>query len=67
MFRLTCSVVVWGGRSTANKYQWCVWGVFAVSVTLGLPLLMACVLFRSTLLRFQVALHVNCLIKRALA
>ena len=23
-FRLTCSVVLWGGRNTANKYHWCV-------------------------------------------
>ena len=30
-FRLTCSVVLWGGRNTANKYHWCVWGVLAVS------------------------------------
>ena len=28
--RLTCSVVLWGGRNTANKYHWCVWGVFTV-------------------------------------
>ena len=30
LFSLTCSVVLWGGRNTANKYHWCVWGVFAV-------------------------------------
>ena len=30
-FRLTCSVVLWGGRNTANKYHWPVWGVCAVS------------------------------------
>ena len=29
--RLTCSVVLWGGRNTANKYHWHVWGVLAVS------------------------------------
>ena len=29
--RLTSSVVLWGGRSTANKYHWCLWGVLAVS------------------------------------
>jgi len=29
-FRLTCSVVLWGGRNTANKYHWHVWGVLAV-------------------------------------
>ena len=22
LFRLTCSVVLWGGRNTANKYHW---------------------------------------------
>ena len=37
----------------------------SVWVTLGLPPLTACVLSRSTLLRFQVALQVNCL-RRAL-
>ena len=30
LFRLTCSVVVWGGKNTANKYCWCVWEVLAV-------------------------------------
>ena len=30
-FRVTCSVVLWGGRNTANKYHWCVWGVLTVS------------------------------------
>ena len=30
LFRLICSVVLWGGRNTANKYHWCVWGVLAV-------------------------------------
>ena len=29
--RLTCSVVLWGGRNTANKYHWRVWGVLTVS------------------------------------
>ena len=24
LFRLTCSLVLWGGRNTANKYHWCV-------------------------------------------
>ena len=28
--RLAFSVVLWGGRNTANKYHWCLWGVFAV-------------------------------------
>ena len=31
LFRLTCSVVLWGGRNTANKYHWRVWGVLPVS------------------------------------
>ena len=31
LFRLTCSVVLWGGRNTANKYHWHVWGVLTVS------------------------------------
>ena len=26
MFRLTCSIMLWRGRSTANKYHWHVWG-----------------------------------------
>ena len=30
LFRLTCSVVLQGGRKTANKYHWQVWGVLAV-------------------------------------
>ena len=29
-FRLTFSVVLWGGRNTANKYHWHVWGMLAV-------------------------------------
>ena len=31
LFRLICSIVLWGGRNTANKYHWHVWGVLAVS------------------------------------
>ena len=31
LFSLTCSVVLWGGRNTANKYHWLVWGMFTVS------------------------------------
>ena len=30
LFRFPCSVVLWGGRGTANKYHWPVWGVLAV-------------------------------------
>ena len=32
-FRLTCSVVLWGGRNTANKYHWRMWGVLTVFQT----------------------------------
>ena len=31
LFRLTCSVVLQGGRNTASKPHWCVGGVLAVS------------------------------------
>ena len=31
LFRLTCSIVLWRGRNTANKCHWCVWGVMAMS------------------------------------
>ena len=31
LFRLTCSVLLWGWRNTANKYHWHVWGVLTVS------------------------------------
>ena len=30
LFGLTYSVVLWGGRNTANKYHWRVWGVLTV-------------------------------------
>ena len=30
LFKLTCSVVLWGRRNTANKYHWHVWGLLAV-------------------------------------
>ena len=30
LFRFTCSVVLWGGRGTADKYHWCVWGALSV-------------------------------------
>ena len=30
LVRLTCSVMLWGGRDTTNKYHWLVWGVLAV-------------------------------------
>ena len=28
LFRLTCSVVLWGGRDAANKAHWCVLAVY---------------------------------------
>ena len=31
LFRLTCSIVLWGGRNPGNKYHWRVWRVLAVS------------------------------------
>ena len=35
LFRLTCSAVLQGGRDTANKHHWCVWGALAVSGPTG--------------------------------
>ena len=55
--RLTCSVVLRGGRNTANKYHWRVRGVLSVWTTLGLPPLTVCMLSWSILLRLQVALQ----------
>ena len=61
LFRLTCLVVLWGGRGTANKYHWHVWGVLAVDGPHWV-----ChsprrrVLPGSTLLRLQGALQGNC-------
>ena len=57
LFRLACSVVLWGGRDTANIYHWHVGSACSVSATLGLPLLKACVLSLFTLLRLQAALQ----------
>ena len=66
LFRLTCSVVLWGGRNAANKHHWCVWGEPAVSRPQWVcPRSQVCVLSRSTLLRLQVPLQGNCP-KRAL-
>ena len=54
LFRLTCSVLLWGRRDTANKYHWHVWGVLAVDgphwVCYGPRW---CVFPGSTLLRLQ--------------
>ena len=52
---------LWGGRDTANKYCWCVWGVLTVY---GPPQVChsprQCVLPGSTLLRLQGALQGHC-------
>ena len=57
LFRLTCSVVLLGGKSTANKYHWCVWGLLAVSRPHWVCPRSWHVFFQSTLLRLQVALQ----------
>ena len=60
LFRLPCSVVLWGGRSAANKHH-SMCGERSLSVDHpGFAPLMAQVLSRSTLLRLQVALQGNC-------
>ena len=61
LFRLTCSVVLWGGRNTADKSHWHVWGVLAVSQPHCICPCSWHVLSQSTLLRLQVALQGNCL------
>ena len=57
LFKLTCSVVLWEGRNTGNKYHWHGWEVLTVPGPhwVCLPLT-ACVPFQSTLFRLQVAL-----------
>ena len=61
LFRLTCSVVLWGGRSTANKYHWHVWGVLTVS---GPHCICPCswqhMLSQSTPIKLQVSLQGYC-------
>ena len=62
LFRLTCSVVLWEGRDTANKHHWHVWGM----LTADGPHWVChsrrqCVLPGSTLLRLQGALQGHCL------
>ena len=59
LFRLACSVALWGGRDTANKYHWHVWGVITVyRPHCVFPRPLRHVLSWSTLLRLQVALLV---------
>jgi len=62
LFRLTCSVVLWGGRNTTNKYCRHVWRVLVVDGPHWVcqsPRL--CVLPWSTLLRLQDILQGHCL------
>ena len=59
LFRLTCSVLLWGGRNTASKYHWHVWGVLAVSGPHWVCPWSRHVLSWSTLLRLQVVLLEN--------
>ena len=61
LFRLTCSVVLWGGRDIANKYCWHVWGVLMVDVphwVCHIPRQL--VLPGSTLFRLQVSQRGYC-------
>ena len=61
LFRLTCSFVLWGGRDTANKYRWCMWGVLAVYGPHWVcPSSRQRVLPGSPLLRLQGALQGHC-------
>ena len=60
LFRLTCSVVLGGGRDAANKYHWHVWGVLTVYGPHWVcPNSRWRVLSGSTLLRLQGALQGN--------
>ena len=54
LLRLTCWVVLWGGRNTAKKYHWHVWGVLTVYGPHWVcPSSQQCVLSGSTLLGLQ--------------
>ena len=55
------SRAVWREEHCKQISLACVGSAHSVSATLGLPLLMACVLSQSMLLRLQVALQGNCL------
>ena len=61
LFRFTCSIVLGGEEHCKQISLACVGSARSVSATLGLPLLTACVLSQSTLLRLLVALQGNCL------
>ena len=67
--RLTPSTVLRGGRNTASKYRWWVWGARAVSGPhrFAPGVLMAGVLPRPTPLRLQVAPQGNCLTRARVA
>ena len=56
LFRLTCSVVLWGRRDIAKKYCWHVWGV----LTMEGPHTGFATAQGSTPLRFQGALQGYC-------
>ena len=61
LFRLTCSVVLWGGRDTARKDHCCVCGVLIVyGPQLVCPPSRRHVRSGSTLLKLQVALQGYC-------
>ena len=61
LVRLTCSVVWWEERYTANKYCWHVWGVLTVDGPHWVfHSTRRCVLPRSTLLSLQGALQGHC-------
>ena len=61
LFRLTCSVVLWGGRDTANKYHWHVWALLTVYGPHWVcPSSRLRGLSGSTLLRLQSALQGHC-------
>ena len=61
LFRLTCSIVPQGGRNTANKYHWHVWGMLTMCGPHWVcPSSRRHVLPGSTLLRLQDALQGNC-------
>ena len=58
MFRFACSVVLWGGRSTADKCHWCMWGALTVFRPHWVcPCSRVCVLSPSTLLRLPAVLY----------
>ena len=61
LFRLTRSAVLWGGKNTTKNSLACVGSTHSVWITVGLPLITACVLSQSTLVRLQIALQGKCL------